>query len=131
MTEEIGTDFENDEDFDSLKMESVETDAVGTYLRSWIEKNTADWARVVAAYVCGTPTVKLAQRVKELASKRYCRMKDVSKESDLEYLVQLMDTNSVVLGLNIHLLIHVEVVDQATLEAVCPSGDSLQGRIFG
>jgi hypothetical protein len=58
-------------------------------------------------------------------------MKDVSKESDLEYLVQLMDTNSVVLGLNIHLLIHVEVVDQATLEAVCPSGDSLQGRIFG
>ena len=132
MSEEDMVDDEQYDDYDHLNnvQSVVVEEGIGPQLREWIQNNMAQWAKIVAAYVCGTPAVKLAGRIQELANKRYLRVKDVHEDTDIEYLIKLVDVNPVVLGLNIHLLIHVMVVDQATLEAVCPDDPGLASRFF-
>lgn len=131
-TEKPSAGGNSPESFDALQdtAEVIAVDSIGATLRAWAENFPPDWARIVASYITGTPAVKLARQVKDLANKRYVRLKGTAVEGSLNYLVQICDANSVVLGLNIHLLIHVIVVNQATLEAVSPDDVCLQQRFF-
>jgi len=131
-TEKYLAGIDTDADFDKMEDGAqLEKDTIGRAVREWAKHFESPWAQIVASYVCGSTAKSLGCRLQEHATLRLAKMMSRGSDpDDLAYLRTLADCNPVVLGLNIHLLIHVIEVDQAAMEAYAPQGELLTGRIW-
>ena len=136
-TFDAAAEFDDVEDeFDALNPAAtvVLRDANGTAIRPWIDANPAEWAKIVASYVAGRCALRLGKCLKEKAVARLRQLKGTTPgatQTGTLYLENIRDMAPVVIGLNIHLLIHVLGVNQALLEVACPEEASpLAGRII-
>lgn len=122
--------------FDSLVDQEtvVVRDPIGLAMRAWATDYPAEWARIVYGYVAGTCAMKLAQ---VLMAKAATAAEQLVRQQGNEGIALGADYRTIanaspaVVGLNIHLLIHVIPMDMSLLEAVAPECDPLQKRIFG